>query len=157
VHACSDVLHSPDTNPICIGAEEVVLIPPVEEEVVPFLLAVRVPWENSDEEEEFASGIGTCTAVLSEEEEIQLALGIGTSTADTILSVPLEEEEVEFASGIGTSTTNLLFKCSICLGDWYYRKSNVFFHIKNFTELEMGPSDVVEQHRQLARLLIEDE
>jgi hypothetical protein len=32
----------------------------------------------------------------------------------------------------------------------------VLFHIKNFIELEMGPPDMVEQHRQLARLLEED-
>jgi hypothetical protein len=123
--------------------EEVVPLPPVEEDVVQLLLAVRVPWENSDNEEEFASGIGTCTAVPPEEDEVQFASGIGMSTMDTFLSVPPEEEEVEFALGIGTNTANLWFKCPICLVDWYDRKSNVFFHIENFIELEMGAPNVV--------------
>jgi hypothetical protein len=86
-----------------------------------------------------------CTAVPPEKEEVQFASRIGRSTADTILSVLPDEEEVEFASWIGTSTANLWFNCPICLGYWYDRKSNVFFHIKNFIKLEMGPSDVVKQ------------
>jgi hypothetical protein len=91
-----------------MGAKVVVVpLPPLEEEVVPLPLAVRLPWENSDEEEEFASGIGTCTAVPSEEEVVQFASGIGTRTVDTILSIPQKEEEVEFALGISTCTTNL--------------------------------------------------
>jgi hypothetical protein len=135
----------------------VVPLPLVEEEVVPLPLVVRAPWENNDnEEEEFASRIGKCIVVPLEEENVQFASGICTCTTYTILSIPPEEEEVEFASGIGTSTTNLWFKCPICLGDWYDRKSNVFFYIKNFIELEMWPLNVVEQHRQLARLLEED-
>jgi hypothetical protein len=106
----------------------------------------------------FCGGFVTNVVLLPlVEENVQFASGICTCTTYTILSIPPEEEEVEFALGIGTSTTNLWFKCPICLGDWYDRKSNVFFYIKNFIELEMWPLNVVEQHRQLARLLEEDE
>jgi hypothetical protein len=130
VHARSGASHSPDTKPICIGAKEVVSLRPVEEEVVPLPLMVRAPWGNNDEEEKFASGIGTCTVVPPKEEEVQFASGIGMSTADIILSVLLEEEEVEFALEIGTSTANLWFKCPICLGYWYDCKSNGLPHRK---------------------------
>jgi hypothetical protein len=41
----------------------------------------------------------------------------------------------------------------VFLRDWYKHTDNVLFDIKNFIELEMGPPNMVEQHRQLCRLL----
>jgi hypothetical protein len=45
------------------------------------------------------------------------------------------------------------FKCPICLKYLYEHKNNLLFHIKNFITDEMSLPDVVEQHRQLSRLL----
>jgi hypothetical protein len=45
------------------------------------------------------------------------------------------------------------FNCPICLKHLYQHKSSLFGHIKNFMKEELAMPDVVEQHRQLNRLL----
>jgi hypothetical protein len=45
------------------------------------------------------------------------------------------------------------FKCPICVNYLYEHKNILLFHIENFIKDEMSPPDVVEQHRQLSRLL----
>jgi hypothetical protein len=45
------------------------------------------------------------------------------------------------------------FKCPICLKHLYQHKNSLFGHTKNFIMEELSMLDVVEQHRQLKRLL----
>jgi hypothetical protein len=45
------------------------------------------------------------------------------------------------------------FKCPICLNHLYQYKNSLFSYIKNFIMEELSTPDVVEQHRQLNRML----
>jgi hypothetical protein len=45
------------------------------------------------------------------------------------------------------------FKCPICLNHLYQHKNSFFFHIKYMMVDEFLMPDVVEQHRQLSRLI----
>jgi flagellar biosynthesis GTPase FlhF len=71
-----------------------------------------------------------------------------------------EEEEQSWPSGssddggpVRLHRVNRWFQCPICFNHLYQHKNSLFLHIQYMMIDEFSPPDVVEQHRQLNRLI----
>jgi hypothetical protein len=106
---------------------EIELVPLEEDEVVS-PPAVQADWGSSDNDDD---------------EEDQEAWPSGSSDDE----YNCDEGPIKFPK------VKSWFKCPIYLREMYEHMNSVLFHIHSFIAEEIGPPDVVEQHRQLSRLL----